>query len=718
MNGTFSAASHHDILVVLVQVSVLLLTARALGQVAQRLGQPTVVGEILAGIILGPSFLSSLIPFIGEWMIPHTPTQGYLLELIGLLGVMFLLLITGLETDIPLIRRQIRSAIGVAIGGLVTPMIFGFFLGWFIPDVLLVDSQQRFLFALFLATAMSISAIPVIAKVLMELRLTRRNIGQTIIASAMIDDTTGWILLSVVIGLVASGSITIGGIAQSIFSVIIFMVFSFTVGRWLIGRITPFVQNKIDISDKILSLIVIFMFVWGAISQALGLEALLGAFVIGIVFSQISALSGDTIHKLESITMGIFAPIFFAIAGLKVNAISLIEPMLLLISIVVIIVATAGKFVGVYIGARSIGQSDHWTALFYGAGLNARGSMGIIIATIGLSLNIITQEMFSIIVLMAIITSVMAPTIMRWTLNHIVPDEEERARLRQEEMNRDSLIAKVHRVLLPVRPRENTDGSSIQAIEAHILEQLSRKSELTLTLLTIAKEDDRARSAEFLNKLSQIFSVPTINRKVLSGDKVSNLILDEAQKDYDLLVIGATEGQGSSEVLFTPLVDYLIRMSPCPTIMVRGRAMEKGWSPKRILVPTNGSLASRRAAEVAFALVNDPDQEVIILRVVEENNTDQFFDAGGTLVARQMSVAHLTVEHLRELGELQNIPVRTEVRTGKEPEIVILDTAAHYDVDIIILGTSVHAISDRLYLGPRVERILNNAPCAVVIVNS
>ncbi len=718
MDGTFSAASHHDILVLLVQVSVLLFTARLLGQVAQRIGQPTVVGEILAGIILGPSFLSSLVPVVGEWMIPHTPTQGHLLELIGLLGVMFLLLITGLETDIPLIRRQIRSAIGVAIGGLVTPMAFGFLLGWFIPDSLLIDDERRFLFALFLATAMSISAIPVIAKVLMELRLTRRNIGQTIIAAAMIDDTTGWVLLSVVIGLVVSGSITIGGVAQSVLNVIIFMLFSFTIGRWLINRITPFVQNRIDISDKNLSFIVILMFIWGAFSQALGLEALLGAFVIGIVFSQMPALSGDTIHKLESITMGIFAPIFFAIAGLKVNALSLLEPNLILISIVVIVVATAGKFVGVYFGARSIGGADHWTALFYGAGLNARGSMGIIIATIGLSLNIITQDMFSIIVLMAIVTSVMAPAVMRWTLNHIVPDEEERARLRQEEMNRDSLIANTRRVLLPVRPREKVDGSPIQAIEAHILEQLSRKSDLSLTLLTIANNGNRAQSADFLNKLSQLFSVPTMNRKVLTGDKISDLILDEAQKDYDLMVIGATEGQGNSDVLFTPLVDYLIRMSPCPTIMVRGRPVEKGWHPKRILVPTNGSLASRRAAEVAFALINEPDQEVIILRVVEENNTDQFFDAGGTLVARQIGVAHRTVEHLRELGELQNIPVQTEVRVGREPEIVILDVAAQYDADLIVLGTNVHAISDRLYLGPRVERILNSAPCAVVIVNT
>ena len=270
MIGPFTAASHHDILVLLVQLSVLLLVARLLGELAQRLNQPSVAGEILAGIILGPSLLSGFFPAIGEWLVPQTPTQGYLLEVISMLGMMFLLLVTGLETDIPLIRRQARAALGVAAGGLILPLALGFLLGLYLPDDLLVDPNQRFVFSLFLATAMAISAIPVVAKVLMDPTLTRRDMGQTIIAAAMIDDTTGWVILSVVIGLAGGAAVTVGSVFQSVLSVAAFMIISFTAGRWLVARIVALTQNRLQIRDKMLSLVVMLMFVWGAISQEIG----------------------------------------------------------------------------------------------------------------------------------------------------------------------------------------------------------------------------------------------------------------------------------------------------------------------------------------------------------------------------------------------------------------------------------------------------------------
>jgi Kef-type K+ transport system membrane component KefB len=138
----FTAASHHDVLVLLFQLALLLFAARALGEIAQRLGQPSVVGEILAGILLGPSFLSSLIPALGEWIVPQTDVQGYLLEVVSLIGAIFLLLITGLETDLALIRRHARTAIGVSYGGILVTFSSGFALGMLLPDFLLADNPS------------------------------------------------------------------------------------------------------------------------------------------------------------------------------------------------------------------------------------------------------------------------------------------------------------------------------------------------------------------------------------------------------------------------------------------------------------------------------------------------------------------------------------------------------------------------------------------------
>jgi Kef-type K+ transport system membrane component KefB len=716
MTQPFTAAPHHDVLAFLVQVAVLLFTARLLGEGARRIGQPTVVGEILAGIVLGPSLLSGFVPVINQWVIPHNETQGYLLEVVSLMGVMFLLLITGLETDVALIRSRARSAISVSLGGLSVTLTAGFIFGQLLPDMLLVNPADRLVFALFLATAMAISAIPVVAKVLMDLNLMRRDIGQTIIAAAMIDDTIGWIILSIVIGLATGGAVTPGGVAQSLGNVLALMIFSFTVGHWLISRSLTFVQNNIGLRDKVLTLVVLLMLAWGAIGQALGLEALLGAFVVGIVLSQIPRLNPDIIHRLESIAFGIFSPVFFAVAGLKVDARRLLEPELLLLTLVLIVVAIICKMTGVYTGARLIGGSDHWTAVFFGAGLNARGSIGIIVANIGLSLGILNQDMFSMIVMMAVVTSVMAPAIMRWAVEHVVPHKEEMQRLRREALKQESFVASVRRVLLPVRVRENTSPS--QLIEARLLEKLHDHSDLSLTFLSVTSAEERAKSAAFLEQLASVFSAEAVTRKVVVGENPGSLILEEAQKDYDLIILGATEGRTSSEVLFTPLVDYLIRLSPCPTILVQGQRVQADWQPKRILVPSNGTIASRHAAEMAFALAQSDDTDITILQVVEENHSDYHLDASGTLVARQIESARNSTEKLRELGSLQGVVSTAQVLVGSTPDTVILEAARQRHVDLIILGTSIRAGSDRLYLGPRVERILSNAPCPVIVVNS
>ncbi|MCL4867577.1 MAG: cation:proton antiporter [Anaerolineae bacterium] len=711
----FTAASHHEILLLLFQITILLFTARFLAEIAQRLGQPAVIGEIMAGILLGPSFLSSLVPLISDWIVPHTPVQGYLLELVSLIGVMFLLLITGLEMDIPLIRRHARTALSAAAGGLVLPLITGFLLGLVLPDTLLNDPDRRLIFALFVAAAMSISAIPVIAKVLFDLKLMRRDIGQTIIAAGMVDDTTAWILLSVIIGMASGEVITLSSVALSILTVVLFMVLSFTAGRWLVKRALDLVQDEIALNHRLLSLVVVLTFAWGAISQAIGLEAIFGAFVMGILFGQMPRLPQSVIHTLEAITLGIFAPIFFAVAGLKVNLTALLQPRLFLIALAVIAVATFGKVVGTYIGARWLGRRDHYTALAFGAGLNARGAMEIIIATIGLNLGILSQDMFTIIVVMAMATSLMAPSALRWVLKRIQPEDQELQRLRQEELAQGSLVAGIHRVLLPIRRREQYLAS--QTVEAHVLKRLGQQTSLSLTLFNVAGESERPAALEFLRQVSSYFTVDELLRKVVPGNNPGDLILDEVRKDYDLLVMGASEKEGGSGMLFTPLVDTVVRLSPCPTLIVKGGAVTADWKPSRMLVATNGSAAAKNAAELAFTLATKKE-EVIILHVVDETGRVLPPGSSDDPLARRLSIGHQIVDQLRESGELRGVTVITDVEIGLRPEQVILTQARQRGVDLIILGTDVRLGSDRLFLGPRVEYILTNAICPVLVINT
>jgi nucleotide-binding universal stress UspA family protein len=531
----------------------------------------------------------------------------------------------------------------------------------------------------------------------------------------MSDDTIGWILLSIVAGLASGATVTAGTVLTTVGSVLAFMVVSFTAGRWLVKHLLNLVQDRLNTPNRLLTLVVLMTFAWGAISQALNLEAVLGAFVMGVLFGQMRRLP-DTVHeKIESMSMGVFTPIFFGVAGLKVNLQNLLEPQLLLVAVLVIIVASTGKVVGTYAGARLIGRRDHWTALAYGAGLNARGAMEIIIATIGLQLGILSQDMYSIIVLMAMTTSLMAPTALRFVLKRVKPDEEETRRLQQEELAQGSMVAQIHRVLFPVRGPRAGKAPAPRAIESYLLGKLGE--DLSLTLMNVAAPGTKAEGQAHLTALASDFPQEEVTRRVVEANNPADAILDEAEKDYDLILLGAAERTSDSSTVFNHVVDDIVRLAPCPTMVVKGRPDDENWPPKRILVPSDGTAAARNAAELAFKLAHGTDAQVSLLNVVIQENSNYRLDPTGAAQERQIANAYQIVQSLRRLAETEGVRADTEVRVARDPETAILTVADQLRHDLIVLGTDVRPGSEKLFLGPRVERILDASKCPVIIVN-
>jgi len=720
----FTPASHQDVLAMVTAIAVLLLTARLFGEVAKRMKQPSVFGELLAGIVLGPSLLGSLFPFLQGLVIPTRPVQGYLLEAISLLGAMFLLLITGLETDLKLIRRHARTALSVSFVGVLVTFVSSFFFATFIPDKLLVAGGERLVFELFFATAMSIASIPVIATVLIDLKFTRRDVGQTIIAAGMSDDTIGWIILSVVAALAVGHAISVVTVLSALGTVLIFLFFSFTFGRWLVKKSLDFAQDQMTGQDRLLTLVVVLTFAWGSISKFLHIEPVLGAFVMGILFSQMPRLPRSVHEKIESITFGIFSPIFFAVAGLKVNILPLLRPDFMMIALVIIVLATVGKVAGTYIGAYYVARQDRWTALSFGAGLNARGAMGIIIATIGLSLNVLTQEMFSMIVLMSLVTSLIAPSSLRWVLRRVKPSEEEMHRLKKEEMAEESAIIRIHRVLVPLRAWQSEKAQMIHSIKSTILKRIGKGANLSLTLLSVAQKGKKSDTLKYLEGTSALFREEQEEKKEMLTKVVENVapvnaILDEAQKDYDLVILGASELQHDSRHLFSRFIDTIVELAPCMTMVVHAKDARPDWNPKRILVPTTGSADARHATEFAFLMSSSGGSVVDVLNVFEKTQNALHYDIHGDAFKRQLKIARRMVEELRRLGELHGVQTNADVEIGSaSPEETILQTARDNGNDLIILGTDLRPASDRLYLGPRVEYILKNSTCPVIILNS
>jgi Kef-type K+ transport system membrane component KefB/nucleotide-binding universal stress UspA family protein len=687
-----------------------------MGELTQRIGQPAVVGEIFAGILLGPTLLGNL-SIVKEYMLPSEFGKNYL-TIISMIGAMFLLFIAGLETDIKLIKLHSRKAISIATTALLVSFISVFIFSLSIPEYLLIKPDMKYLFAAFLAITISVSAISVIVKVLIDLNLIRRDFGQLFIAIGMIDEVIVWIIVSILIGLVSGLGSSFSGILLSFTKVILFIVLGYVVGRFLIKHFIAFFQSKIKLRDKFLTLVVVVIFVYGAIATALGLEAVLGAFVAGIVLGQVPYLSDETIDKLESITFAIFAPVFFASAGLQVNILEFTDPNIINLTLLLMFIAFTSKTIGGFVGAKFFAKSDTATSLLFGIGLNTRGTIQIILATIGLSIGILSKDIFSIIILISVVASIISPIFIKIIIKKIEPNKDEIQRINQEEIYAKSILSKINRILLPVRVRTDLNVESAKSIEAGILEAIGAKKKISITLLTVTSEKEKLNAQSFLDGIASSFSKSEIIKKVVIAQNPLEKILEESKKDYDLLVIGATEKQNNPEQVFNTFIDNLIRFSPCPSLIVQGHAHFDESKSKKILVPTDGSIASKRAAEVAFALTSNEKDEVHILRVVEEKISLDEMETKDHIMDRQLNYAKEIVNELKIIGESLSVNTHTKVEIGLNPESVIIDVAKKDGFNLVIIGSDVRPGSDKLFLGPRVEKVLSNCECPVIVVNS
>ncbi|MDP9440716.1 MAG: cation:proton antiporter, partial [Actinomycetota bacterium] len=340
----------HHMLVFLVQLVVLVTVARLLGAAMKRAGQPAVVGHLAAGLVLGPSVFGKLWPQGARWVFPPDEVQSGMLLVVGLIGIVMLLVVTGFETDLALIRRLGRAAFAVAGASVAIPFALGLATGYLLPGSFVPNDKGRIVFALFMAAALSISSLPVIAKILSELGLTRRNFGQVILAAGMGNDVIGWLALGAIASMARSGSIELGRLAFTVVGMALFLGLAFMVGGPVIDRLLRRVRQRGGGVEGALGVTLLVAFAAGTVTQALGVEAVLGAFVAGILLGRSKFQDSNVLHTLESATGAVFAPLFFATAGLRVDVALLARGDVLAWAVVVIAVATVGKLVGAYLG--------------------------------------------------------------------------------------------------------------------------------------------------------------------------------------------------------------------------------------------------------------------------------------------------------------------------------------------------------------------------------
>ncbi|HEV2493483.1 MAG TPA: cation:proton antiporter [Terriglobia bacterium] len=400
----------HDVMTMFLALAVLLGGAKLAGELVQKLDQPAVLGEIIAGILLGPTMFGHFRPHLYDFIFPSTGSVPIVLDAVTTIGVVLFLLTAGIEIDLTSIFRQGKSALAVSCLGVIIPFTVGLAAAGVFPRFLGAEpGANRLIFSLFVGTALSISALPVIAKILMDLKLLKSEMGTVVMSSAMFDDLVGWILFSIVLGMMNAGSHPLRAARHTIILVVLFAGLVLTVGRWLIDKLIPLLQAHTTWPGGMLGFIFTLTLGAAAFTEYAGIHAIFGAFIMGIAVGESKHLRKRTSEHIRQIVTNVFAPLFFASIGLRINFVTNFK---LGLTTTVLAVACLGKLLGAGWGAR-IGGMDRRTAWGVGLAMNARGAMEMILGILALQAGLIRERMFVALVVMALVTSLISAPAMR-----------------------------------------------------------------------------------------------------------------------------------------------------------------------------------------------------------------------------------------------------------------------------------------------------------------
>lgn len=704
------------------QIVLLIAVGRGLGEIMQRIGQPSVIGELLAGILLGPSLFGWIWPEAQHAIFPRTPEQKAMIDGIAQLGILLLLLLTGMETDLKLVRRIGKAAIAISIAGIVVPFACGFVLGEFLPDALLPNPQARVVASLFMGTALSISSVKIVAVVVREMNFMRRNVGQIIVATAVIDDTIGWVIIAVIFSLASQGRLDIAAVAKAVLGTLAFLAVSFTIGRRLVFQLIRWANDNLVSTAPVITVILLLMGVMALITHLIGVHTVLGAFVAGILVGESPILTKQIDERLRGLISSFFMPVFFGLAGLSADLSVLRDPDLLMLTGLLVVIASVGKFGGAFVGG-TLGGLTYRESLALASGMNARGSTEVIIATIGLSIGVLSQNLFTMIVTMAIVTTMAMPPMLRAALARLPMNEEERDRLEREEFETRGFLANLERPLLAV------DESVNATFAAHLAGLIAGMRGLPITVLHVgkrAKEQEKGRDEEesheaVVKKAAETVSahgagdaghvdVATRTRRAELGEAIA----DEARKGFDLLVVGIDKVAASKDRFDRKIEEIAAEFEgPLAIVAAKGKHLKRPMPDAlNILVPVSGSGVSKRGAEVAVALAQAGSGSLRVIYVA--TTRDKGAQRGAS---RGLSQEAGILKDTSDLAARYDVEITTTLRVNRAPEAAILREIDTTDVDLVVMGVD-RIQADHLSFGGVADAVLRQSKVSVLLVSS
>ncbi|HEY1944703.1 MAG TPA: cation:proton antiporter [Roseiarcus sp.] len=707
----------------LAAIVVILLASRLLGEAAQRLGQPAVIGQLFAGILLGPSFLGLVWPDAEHLLFPPGASQKTMLDGVADFGVLLLLLLTGMDTDVGLVRRIGAPAVSVSVMGVGVPLVFGVALGLGLPTALLPDSGRRLISALFLGVALAISSIKILAMVVRDMNFARRDLGQIIISASILEDSLGWLLIAVVFAFAGASADGAASLAARFAALALFVAASLTIGRRLVAWAIRIVNDHFVGEYAVVTLILVLMGAMALITDGLGVQTVLGAFLAGVLVGQSPILTKRIAAQLRGMVASFFAPIFFALAGLNSDLTMLKSPEMAAWTLALVLVASLGKFSGAFIGGW-IGRLSRPESLALAIGMNARGSTEVIIASIGLANGALSPKLYSMIVAMAAVTTCAMPPTLRWALARVPCRPGERERLEREAFEAKGFVTNMERFLIVADEQANGRFAArlaglLAGARGQPATMLHAKPGAGATAdgAPVAAAVQRGAESARQTRPAEEPADRNVAVKVRSeATPMAQMLSDEAPKGYDFLIIGldpATAPNGG----FNAEIAAAARSfeGPVAIVVARGRHERAPLgAPLKILAPITGTATSQRAAEVAVELARASGCELSILVMTG----DDFIHASG---GRRRAAANLheeeVVKDIVGRADLRDQAVRVRTASAGPWPRAILREAEGDDATLIVLGVSRRP-GEALPLGETADRLLETSPRSLLFIAS
>jgi Kef-type K+ transport system membrane component KefB/nucleotide-binding universal stress UspA family protein len=690
-----AADSHgqsNPIPLLLMQILLILALSRAVGLVFRYFRQPQVMGEMIAGIMLGPSIFGWLAPNI--WRNVFPPASIDSLNILSQIGVIFFLFLVGLELDPKLLRRRGHAAVVISHVSIIAPFLLGAGLALILYPRIFYDApHMRFQsVALFMGAAMSITAFPVLARILTERNLHTTKVGAVAITCAAVDDVTAWCMLAFVVAIARANGVYPAALTAVLAA--IYVAVMFLVVRPFLYRLQIVYDRQGRLSPTIVAIIFMLILASSYTTEAIGIHALFGAFLMGAIMPKGTAFIRALSEKLEDYTVILLLPMFFAFTGLKTQIGLLSSPELWFYTVLITLVACLGKMGGSMFAARSTGLP--WReASAIGILMNTRGLMELVILNIGLKEGVITDAVFAMMVIMALVTTALTTPLLHWIYPTRLFGPAATSLKPREDFS----------VLIPVARPEN--GIALARLAALLIGDPNRGARVFALHLQPPRERDAYRTAldegetgdpalaPLLAEAAKLH-LPTdpiafVTRDV-SGDiakvaagRSANLVLMGFHKP----VIGATILGGTVHRVLTT----------CPSDV--GIFVDRGLEQiKRILVPFLGSSHDRLAMELAGRMARKNNAQITVLHVVQPNR-DKALDA-------QSAVDRVFAD------PAQPQPVTFRVVHDASPVDAVLRETAHYD--LVVIGVAEEWGLESHLFGWRPERIARECPVSLMIV--